>query len=55
MDLPKFDLTSLPQIDPTILPDLAQLIGMYGSMRTGQNSSIIVIASIVYEGCGGPC
>ena len=42
MKLPKNDLASLP--------DLNQLTGMFGSMRTpGHDDTVIVLATIVYE------
>lgn len=44
MNLPKFDLS--------MLPDLTNVIGLFGSMRTpnpGHNDTIVVLATIVYE------
>lgn len=44
MKLPKFDLTSLP--------DLTTITGLFGSIRTpnpGHDDTIVVLAAIVYE------
>ncbi len=42
----------LPKIDLASLPDLNQVTGMFGAMRTsgpGHDDTIVVIATIVYE------
>lgn len=43
---------NLPKIDLTSLPDLSTLTGLFGSGRTpnpGHDDTIVVIATIVYE------
>lgn len=42
----------LPKIDLASLPDLNQLTGMFGAMRSqgpGHDDTIVVLATIVYE------
>ena len=42
---------NLPKIDLATLPDLTNLIGLFGSGRRmpGHDDSILVLATIVYE------
>ena len=43
---------NLPKIDLTSLPDLTVLTGLFGSGRTrnpGHDDTIVVLATIVYE------
>lgn len=44
-------MSILPKIDPTLLPDLVNLVGTFGSGRTspGFDDRIVIIATIVYE------
>lgn len=41
----------LPKIDPASLPDLTNLIGMFGGRthNPGHDDTIVVLATIVYE------
>ena len=42
----------LPKLDLSSLPDLTNLVGMFGSDRTpnpGHDDTIVVLATIVYE------
>ncbi len=46
----------LPNIDLASLPELTNLIGVFGSGRTpnpGHDDRIVIIATIVYESTGG--
>jgi hypothetical protein len=41
---------NLPKIDLTSLPDLVNLVGTFGSMRRpGHDDTIVVLMTIVYE------
>jgi hypothetical protein len=46
---------NLPHIDLSILPDLADLVGIFGSITgdgPGHDDSIVILATFVYETSG---